>query len=210
MKIINWLTVYLFGMGLLTGFGSMPQKVTAIPSATAIYAKNLNVPDSAHTITSTGIGTAKIGMTYQKLKQQLGSQFQFQVKTNYIVDFDAIAVTKAGKVQYYIPYPAGTQFANGDRLQYLETNNPNYRTEKGVGTGTPIDRAESVYGSARLSFNVEEESREYIYFPKAPKGLSFRSQPPRNLNFAGKYPKNSKNETRKYHRSSAIGTIIVS
>jgi hypothetical protein len=210
MKTINWLTVYLFGMGLLTGFGLMPQKVTAIPRATALYAKNLNIPDSAHTITSSGIGTAKIGMTYQQLKQQLGSQFQFQVKTSYIVDFDAIAVSKAGKVQYYILYPAGTKFTSGNRLEYLATNNPEYQTKKGVGTGMPIERAELVYGSARLAFSHEDESREYIYFPKAPKGLLFRSQPPKNLNFAGKYSNKSKFETRKYHRSSAIGTITVS
>lgn len=210
MKTINWLAFYLLGMGLLTGFASTPQQVTAIPKPTALSAQKLNIPDSAHTITSSGIGAAKIGMTYRELKQKLGSRFQFQVKTKYLVDFDAIAVIEAGKVQYHILYPARTEFTNGDRLQYLETDNPDYRTKKGVATGTPIDRAESVYGSARLAFNIENESREYIYFPKAPKGLLFRSQPPRNLQFAGKYPNKSKYETRKYHRLSAIGTIMVS
>jgi hypothetical protein len=197
-------------MGLLTGFGSTAQQVTARPKPTALSAQKLNIPDSAHMITSSGIGAAKIGMTYRELKQQLGSRFQFQVKTNYIVDFDAIAVIESGKVQYRILYPARTNFSNEDRLEYLETDNPDYRTAKGVGTGTRIDLAESVYGSARLAFNLENESREYIYFSKAPKGLLFRSQPPKNLEFAGKYPNKSKHETRKYHRLSAIGTIMVS
>jgi hypothetical protein len=168
--------------------------------------------DSARQITPVGIGEAKIGMTLKELKQKMGAQVQFPVKTNFIEGFDAIAVTKAGTVQYYIPYPTGTNFTDADRIQHLMTDNPNYRTQQGVGPGTSIGQAVTVYGDATLSMSKDNESREFINFSQHPNGLAFRPKPVGKRNFAGEYPESNDDylKTQKYDKQAAIGQITVS
>jgi hypothetical protein len=168
--------------------------------------------DSARQITPVGIGDAKIGMTLKELKQKMGAQVQFPVKPNFIEGFDAIAVTKAGTVQYYIPYPTGTNFTDADRIQHLMTDNPNYRTQQGVGPGTSIGQAVSVYGDATLSMSKDNESREFINFSQHPNGLAFRPKPVGKRNFAGDYPESNDDyiKTQKYDKQAAIGQITVS
>ncbi len=186
-------------------------KTKANPKPTPL-AKLIVPTDPARQITPTGIGSAKIGMSFKQLKEQMGTGFEFLIKTNFIEGFDAIAVTKAGTVQYYIPYPAGTHFTDEDRIEHLITDNPNYRTEKGVGPGTPIDRAATVYGSATLSMSKENESREFISFTQHPNGLAFRPKPIKARNFAGDYPESNDEylKTQKYDTQAAIGQITVS
>jgi hypothetical protein len=168
--------------------------------------------DPSQQITPVGIGNAKIGMTFGDLKQQMGEGVEFPVKTSFIDGFDAIAVTKAGTVQYYIPYPAGTKFTDEDRIQHLMTDNPNYRTEQGVGPGTTIEQATSVYGDATLSLSKENESREFISFTQHPNGLAFRPKPAKNQSVAGDYPESNEEylKTQKYDKKAAIGQITVS
>lgn len=168
--------------------------------------------DPSQQITPVGIGMAKIGMSFRELKQQMGKGFEFPIKTSFLEGFDAIAVTKAGKVQYYIPYPAGTQFTDTDRIQHLMTDNPNYRTEQGVGPGTSIGQAATVYGNATLSLSKENESREFINFTQHPSGLAFRPKPVRSRPFAGEYPESNEEylKTQKYDDTAAIGQITVS
>ncbi len=173
----------------------------------------LKAPTSpAQQITPVGIGAAKIGMSFKELKQQMGRGFEFPVKTSFIEGFDAIAVTKAGAVQYYIPYPAGTNFTDEDRIEHLMTDNPNYRTEEGVGPGTPIDQAASVYGGATISLSKENESREFINFDRHPDGLAFRPKPAGSHTFAGEYPESNDEylKTQKYDTRASIGQITVS
>jgi hypothetical protein len=76
------------------------------------------------------MGPAKLGMTLGALKKQLGANAEFKVTSPYIVDFDAIAVSQNGKVQYYILYPAAKPLTDSDKIEYLLTENPAYRTEK--------------------------------------------------------------------------------
>ncbi len=188
-----------------------PVKTKANPKPEPI-SKLKRPTDPAQQITPVGIGAAKIGMSLKELKAQAGEGFEFPTKTSFIEGFDAIAVTKAGKVQYYIPYPAGTQFTDTDRIQHLMTDNPNYRTEQGVGPGTSISQAASVYGGATLSLSKENESREFISFNQHPNGLAFRPKPVGNQAFAGEYPESNEEylKTQKYDNRAAIGQITVS
>jgi hypothetical protein len=168
--------------------------------------------DTARQITPVGIGEAKIGMTLGELKQKVDPQVQFSIKTNFIEGFDAIAVIKVKTVQYYIPYPSGTNFTDSDRIQHLMTDNPNYRTQQGVGPGTSIGQAVSVYGDATLSMSKDNESREFINFSKHPNGLAFRPKPVGKRSFAGDYPESNEEylKTEKYDKQAAIGQITVS
>jgi hypothetical protein len=188
-----------------------PNKTKANPKPDPI--SKLKIPTNpAQQITPVGIGSAKIGMSLKELKEQMGQGFQFPIKPSFIEGFDAIAVTKAGAVQYYIPYPAGTQFTDADKIQHLMTDNPNYRTQQGVGPGTSIQQATTVYGGATLSLSKENESREFINFTQHPNGLAFRPKPVGKDNFAGDYPESNEEylKTQKYDNKAAIGQITVS
>ncbi len=188
-----------------------PNKIAANPKPDPL--SKLKIPTNpAQQITPVGIGNAKIGMSLKELKEQMGQGFQFPIKSSFIEGFDAIAVTKAGAVQYYIPYPTGTQFTDADKIQHLMTDNPNYRTEQGVGPGTSIQQATTVYGGATLSLSKENESREFINFTQHPNGLAFRPKPVGNHNFAGDYPESNDDylKTQKYDNKAAIGQITVS
>jgi hypothetical protein len=188
-------------------------KVTIAANSQIEPISKLKIPtDPTQQITPIGIGSAKIGMSFKQLKEQMGQGFQFPVKASFIEGFDAIAVTKAGAVQYYIPYPTGTQFTDTDRIQHLMTDNPNYRTEQGVGPGTSIKQATTVYGGATLSMSKENESREFISFTQHPNGLAFRPKPVGSHAFAGDYPESNEEylKTQKYDNRAAIGQITVS
>lgn len=126
------------------------------------------------TISSQGIGLAKLGMTYQQLKTAIGPSLKLTIHKNFMVDWDAIDISKDSKVQYRILYQAGTTFQERDRVTILQTDNPNYKTEQGIGSGITIKKAESIYGKATLSYNLDNEGREYVRFAKQPPRMFFR------------------------------------
>jgi hypothetical protein len=162
-------------------------------------------------ISPRGIGAAQLGMTLGDLKQKLGDGVEFTVKSPFIVDFDAIAVSKAGEVQFYILYLADQAFTDEDVIQGILTDNPKFRTAENVGPGTPIAEAEQVYGEVTLSYNTQNESREYARFANQPAGnLSF-STGNGNTSPAGIYasPASDYNETQQFQADAAIQSILV-
>jgi hypothetical protein len=169
-----------------------------------------NIP-AKFTISTQGIGNARIGMTYGQLKAKLGQAAQFQVKAPFIVDFDAIAVHQSGQVQYYILYPAGYRLMDSDVIEALLTDNPNYRTIEGIGPGTPILQAEKIYGKATLFYSTSNESREYVRFAKQPFLNIFFRPVAGKEGFAGIYPKpvQEYNETTIFQDSAIIRSVEV-
>jgi hypothetical protein len=157
-----------------------------------------------------GIGVAQLGMTLGTLKQQL-SGAEFTVESPFIVDFDAIAVRQDGEVQFYILYLAGQSFTDSDVIQGLWTDNPAYQTTEGIGSGISIAAAEAAYGDATLSYNTDNESREYARFANQPaSNLSF-STGNGAANPAGIYasPASGYNETQEYRSEATIESILV-
>ena len=151
-------------------------------------------------------------MTLGQLKKDLGSNAEFKVKSPFIVDFDAIAVSQSGKVQYYILYPSGQPLTDSGKIQALLTENPDYRTDKGVGPGTPLKQAEAAYGDATLSYNTALEGREYVSFANQPaRNLSFRLGAAGDSSLAGIYPSSSGefNQTKQYKENATIRSVMV-
>lgn len=182
------------------------QQSSPIPDKT-----NLPIPDRL-LISEQGIGSAQLGMSLQQLKQTLGSEAKFEQVSPFIVDFDAIAVYQLAKVQYYIIYPSGTTFSDSDVIELLLTDNPQYRTAEGGGVGTTLPQAEAIYGEAILSHNTQAESREMVRFTNySSQNIIFRPVVA-SESFAGIYPSSSAeyNETKKFHDSATIRSILVS
>jgi hypothetical protein len=162
-------------------------------------------------ISAEGIGAARLGMTLGELKQTLGSGTEFTAQSRFMVDFDAIAVRQGGAVQYYILSLAGQPFTDSDAIQGLLTDNPDYQTAEGVGAGTTLAAAQAAYGQATLSYNTQNESREYVRFEKQPApNISFAtgngSQDP-----AGVYPSSTSeyNETQEFQQNATIRSVLV-
>lgn len=151
-------------------------------------------------------------MKLGELKKALAGKAEFKVKSPFLVDFDAIAITQGGQEQYYILHPAGIPLVDSDIIEAIVTNNPNYRTARGVGPGTAIEQAETVYGKATLSHNALNESREYVKFANSPSdAIAFRTTVPPGQQFAGIYPstKAELKETKTFQKNAAIGLVEV-
>ncbi|MBW4465847.1 MAG: hypothetical protein KME07_10475 [Pegethrix bostrychoides GSE-TBD4-15B] len=161
-------------------------------------------------ISAQGIGAARLGMTYGDLKRTLGADAELAVKSPFIADFDAVAIRQAGEVQYYILYLSGQTLSDSDPIQGILTDNPKFRTAENIGTKTPISEAEQVYGQATLSYNTQNESREYARFAKQPPALSFGTGNG-NASPAGIYatPQASYNETQQFREDAVIQSVLV-
>lgn len=186
---------------------SVSPETTAVP----ITPKTSVSPTNSAVISAEGIGPAQLGMTFADLKARLDTDVEFEVRSPFIVDFDAIAVSQAGEVQYYILYLQGQTFTDQDVIQGLFTDNPKLLTAQGVGSGTLIQQAIATYGAATLSYNTENESREYVRFADQPfANISFGTgSAPENA--AGIYanPVNGYNETSEFKPDSTIKSVLV-
>ncbi|MEG4283745.1 hypothetical protein QUB68_11505 [Microcoleus sp. A006_D1] len=157
------------------------------------------------------IGEAKVGITFGQLKQALGSTAQFKVESPFMVDFDAVAISRSGKVQYRIIYPARTKLKDTDVIELLMTDNPNYKTLQGVGPGMTLKQAEAIYGKATLSYNVDNESRENVVFAKQPTRKIMFVPKAEGKQFTGVYAaeKGGFYQTNKYQQNAVIKSVMV-
>ena len=169
--------------------------------------------DASQVISSEGIGEVRLGMTYGELKKSLlseDSKTTFNVKSPFMVDFDANAINRNGETLYYILYPATSNFSDSSVIELVLTENPNYRTDKGIGVGTKIKDAEVAYGKATLGYNTSNEPREGVSFTNQPANIYFRpSKSPDN--FAGIYksPLQEYNETNQFKEDAVIESVMV-
>lgn len=180
-----------------------PDRPTASPEA--------ETAPRATSISATGIGDARLGMTLGELRQKLGTTAEFVVQSPFMVDFDAIAVRYSGQVQYYILHLSGKPLGDRDTVQGLLTRNPIYKTAEGVGAGTPLTQAEAAYGKATLSYNTQNESREYARFERQPApNISFATGNA-SQQAAGIYPPATSEyrETREFKPNAAIDSVLV-
>lgn len=196
---------------------------TPSPTATASPAESLSSSPSSSSspspsesstaleITAQGIGPAKLGMTYGDLKKAL-PEATFEVKKPFIVDFDAIAVQQGGQTLFEILYPAGDSLSESTPIEILRSENPNTRTAAGVGPGTPLSQAESAYGKATLSYNLDNEGREYVSFANTPiERLNFRLGAYGDNSLQGIYDQaageGGNRETNRYKEGATIQAI---
>lgn len=216
----SWLTliVAIALMGCQTNNSNFQKTESSSPSVTpetlqpsSSVSKKQSPMTEDFLISERGIGSAQLGMTFQQLKQKLGTETQFKVMSPFMVDFDAIAVYQSGQLQYYIIYPSGTTFADSDVIELLLADNPNYRTAEGIGVGTTLQQAQAIYGQAILSYNTQSESREIVRFVNYPSKNIIFLPTVTSKSFAGIYPSSSEeyNETKKFDNSAKIKSILI-
>lgn len=191
--------------------GQLASPATATPAASSSAKSDEEAAAGNRTISSQGIGAAKLGMTLGELKKTLGNEVKFTVKSPFIVDFDAIAVEEDNKVQYYILYLAGQSFQDSDIIQGLLTENSDFKTSEGIGPDTLIAEAEKKYGKVTLSYNTQNESREYARFERQPANSISFGTGNGNQETAGVYqsPTTEYNETQSYQEGAKIQSVLV-
>ena len=91
------------------------------------------------------------------------------------------------------------------------TENPNYSTAEGITVGTSITKAEQIYGNATLSYNINNESREYVEFAQQPASNIWFRPTSNNNGFAGVYnePTQEYNQTEIFEDNATINQIQV-
>lgn len=187
---------------------SPTEAVTPAPSP----APKLAPVNPARLISASGIGPVRLGMTLAQAKQAMGANVRWDNVPNLMVDFGAIAVKSGSTVLFYVVHEADHPLRDRDPVTILMTRNPAYKTIEGVGPNTPIAQAAQAYGPATLSFNWDDEGREYVKFANQPSALTFRTRGEPN-NFDGRYAStqgDAFHSTTTYRPTAAIGAVWVS
>lgn len=155
-------------------------------------------------ITADGVGAAMLGLTPDELAEALGPEFDVGDEVRITVDFDGRVVTRDGQVQF-----RAAMTGAGEELTLFIVSNPDYATAEGVGARTSIADAEAIYGPATLSWNPDNEGREFVSFENGPEGrIAFRT-PGIGGNNVGIYD-DDEFETTAYEDDAEIASVWVS
>jgi hypothetical protein len=166
----------------------------------------------AETIAADGIGAATRGRTVGELRAALPPGTRLgQPDPRYMVDLTALPVIAAADTVYVLLFPAGEVIDDSAPLQYIATTHPGARTAEGVGPGTSLEAAAAVYGPPTLSYNINDESREYATFEGQPTNILFRVATGAEQGmFAGIYEtRDEYNTTTRYEPGARLLMVMV-
>lgn len=155
------------------------------------------------TITAKGFGRAELCLTGSELRERFPDLvFEPYQGQGPLVDTEGVTVRdRDGKIAFFALAVVG----DGPKLNVLVTDNPDYKTEAGVGPGTTIADATLHYGAARLSYNVNNESREFVAFQYGPEDILFRTGSGEE---AGIYESSEEhNETDRFREGAKIREV---
>lgn len=176
--------------------------LVAMSAAVATPADALS--DGHQTISTGGVGDAKIGSTKAQLESQLGAGWELVEDNAVLVDLYGYDVMLDGEHQFYALGGLGET-----RLTVFVVDTDGYATAEGVGPGMLLADAEAIYGDATLSYNVDNESREFVNFENGPEGrIFFRAQVGDDIQ-AGVYPDADTFETTEYEEGATIWAVWV-
>ena len=195
---------------LLGGCGSSSQGKSS-EASDPIAVTNSTESNSAWQISATGLGPIQFGMTLQAVREALESEQTLTPESNVMVDWDGLALKDQDTTLLYILYPHGTTLTDTNTVELLLVKDSAYTTAEGIGPGSTIAQAEAMYGKATLSYNVDDEMREYVRFANAPANLGFRTTgSPRQ--WVGKYQGSTDGsyyETQDFNPDGKIQFILV-
>jgi hypothetical protein len=170
----------------------------------AIAADRLIRPD--------GIGRVRAGMTFGELRALLGSDLELGAPEPYLVDLDGMPVFAGTDTLYHVLVEGGSVPSDDEPLTMVATQNRAVRTAEGVGPGTTLAEAARVYGEPTLSYNVNDESREYASFPGYDRStVRFRVfAASEDTSLVGRYTTQGEhNETAVFDPAGYIAIVIV-
>jgi hypothetical protein len=185
---------------------------SSAPAATPDGAVDAVGPiDSTTLIRADGIAHARAGMTIGDLRAALPADAHLGELTPFMVDIDAMPVVRAADTLYHVLIPAGEPSGDAAAINIVATTNAAFRTAEGVGPGSTLGEAAAAYGAATLSFNVNDESREYATFARLPESIRLRVRPASDATaYAGVYDTQGEhNETSRYDPAARVMMVLV-
>jgi uncharacterized protein YecT (DUF1311 family) len=159
----------------LGGCGSTAQTPSSSNTATLEASADPLNPAESWQISVTGVGPIEFGMTLAAVRSVLPPEMTLTPEPNLLVDWDGMALRENETSLLYILFPAGTIVTDSSTVKLLMVVDPRYTTPEGIGPESTIAAAQEVYGQATLSYNTDDESREYVRFLESPPYLGFRT-----------------------------------
>lgn len=155
-------------------------------------------------ISTTGMGPIRLGMTLREAKEAFGGA-TFQRSTD--GDGAALVSVLVGKA-HLMTLHADEEDPNRAidwtrRIDFVETFNAACKTADGIFPGMSVRNAEKKLGKTAKIIQSEIESREFIYFQSQPKNFLFR------LDYLGRFPEGSR-KTKEFSDGAKILSIGVS
>lgn len=201
------------GLAVLAACGSAPPRddAAAPGESTVVQASRDPAPvDSARLIRADGIGAARAGMTIGALRAALPAGTTLAAAEPFMVDVQGLPVVRGADTLFHVLVMEGDLPGDDEPITLLATRNPAFRTAEGVGPGTTLKAAAARYGAATLSYNTNDESREYASFAGYPhKNVSFRVHLADGAH-AGAYTTSGEhNQTTKYDGSARISLVMI-
>jgi hypothetical protein len=163
-------------------------------------------------ITSSGIAHATRGLSLGELRRALpATQRIGALDPAFMVDVSAAAVIAGNDTLYHALFWSTDVLQDSIRIQMVATQNRRARTADGLGPGVTLADAASTCGPLTLSYNVHDESREYVTCAEHPPAISFRTSPVSDERmFAGEYATDAEyNTTMNYDPAARIRMVIV-
>lgn len=178
---------------------------TEVSPATNVAAQQAATPPrqaekaDEYLITPERMGAARLGMTVGELKRVMpAATYRIAVLPD---TPSAVAVRQGDKDLFYFVTEADSSKlpADGERINFLITNNPRYHTETGVRPGSLLAEAVKANGKAQLYYSPDAE---YAKFSGGPAGrLGFVVAGPGGRGPAGIYQMIPENLTGGYYSS---------
>lgn len=139
----------------------------ALGAAPAAQAQPAETP-----ITLDAVLGVSAGMTVPEARAAL-PDVEWVFEPVYMIDFSALCAEREEKELFCALILATDAPGPKDRIETIAVANPSLATRKGVRVGMLVSAAEEIYGDARLTYSLENESREYLTFRDAPYRYAF-------------------------------------
>ena len=166
----------------------------------------------SYRITPSRIGVAHLGMTLAELRVAMGDLATYTPVTLGVDLGMGLEVSNGGEVQFEVGSGSDSPMQADSVISFIRVSNPFYKTEEGIGPGTPLKQAIEAYGPATLSLNAENESREFVTFEQRfPQNVWIRSNQWALDGEAGVYPTSDTayRTTKSFKEKAAIGAFTI-
>jgi hypothetical protein len=112
---------------------------------------------------------------------------------------------------YHVLIGAGEPSSDETTIDLLATTHSAFRTADGIGPGSTLAQAAIAWGEPSLSYNTNDESREWAEFAALPASIMVRVQPASDTaSFAGVYATQDElNQTTRYDPAARISMVMV-
>jgi hypothetical protein len=124
--------------------------------------------DSESTLISPeGIGPARLGTTWGRLRRAMGPDTEY-IEGRFGLGYRGISVVQDNEEQFVVLFPGWKKKPEDtDPVSILLTYNRKYHTKEGVGPGTPISVAQSIYKKSQLTLDTKT-NQESVMFKAVP------------------------------------------